>query len=217
MNHQSTPFENRMRGSALSYTLREFTTLDSTSDTLKNLAAEGAPEGTIVLANAQTRGRGRYGKTWLSLPGMGLYFSALFRPNWSPSDALMAGMMASLAVARALELAGMKGVELKWPNDILINGRKIAGVLAETRLAGGRTEFVVIGIGINLDHTASMLESCCATKATSCRIEGLEIKRLDLLARILDEMERGYLLIRAGGRNTIIDEWHARGTLRAEP
>lgn len=210
MNSQSTPFERRMHGRELAFTLKEFQTLPSTSDYLKELATKGAREGTIVLANTQTRGRGRHGKNWLSLPGMGLYCSVLFRPKWDASDALLAGFMASLAVARSLELAGMKGVELKWPNDVLVKGRKIAGVLVETRIAGTRLEFVVIGIGVNLAYDASMLESVWDGKATSCRIEGLEIECSDILVRIVDELERVYLLIGSGNRNSIIDECHAR-------
>ena len=216
MNAQSAPLERRIRGRVMSFELIEFETLDSTSDLLKDMAAKGASEGAVVLANAQTRGRGRGGKTWLSLPGMGLYFSVLFRPKWDASDALMAGMMASLAVARSLELAGMKGVELKWPNDVLVSGRKIAGVLVETRLSLGRVEFIVVGIGVNLAHDAAMLAFGGGAKATSCRIEGLEIAREDMLAGILDELERGYLLIRAGDRDAIIGEWHARRNSRAE-
>ena len=212
MNSQSIPFDRRMRGRSLSYSLREFETLDSTSDWLKLRAVEGAQEGAIVLAHTQTRGRGRQGKPWLSLPDMGLYCSILFRPKWDASDALLAGFMASLAVARSLELAGIKGIELKWPNDVLVKGRKIAGVLVETRIAGSRLEFVIIGIGVNLAHDAAMLESVWDGKATSCRIEGVEMERMDMLVRIVDELERGYLLIRDGNRNSIIDEWHSRRT-----
>ena len=108
----------------------------------------------------------------------------------------------------------MKGVELKWPNDVLVSGRKIAGVLVETRLSLGRVEFIVVGIGVNLAHDAAMLEFGSGAKATSCRIEELEIAREDMLARILDELERGYLLIRAGNRDAIIGEWHARRSSR---
>jgi len=138
---------------------RFYEELPSTSDEAKALAAEGAPHGTVVIAKSQTAGRGRQDRNWVSPPG-NLYLSAILRPDLPPARAAQAGFVAAVAVgetvrrllpdSRSLPDAGR--VTLKWPNDVLIAGAKVAGILPESAIAGGSLAWIVLGIGLNLAH-----------------------------------------------------------------
>ncbi len=122
----------------------------STNDEAKSRALDGAPEGLVVVADQQTRGRGRRGRAWSSEPGHGLYFSALLRPGWPAADAPWLGVLAGLAAWQAVRDLGATAATVKWPNDVLVGGRKLGGVLVEPRITAGRVEFAVLGIGINV-------------------------------------------------------------------
>jgi BirA family transcriptional regulator, biotin operon repressor / biotin---[acetyl-CoA-carboxylase] ligase len=124
--------------------------LSSTSERLKELARGGAPEWTVVVADEQTAGRGRQGRAWASPPG-GLYLSVLLRPPLAPAALLP--LAAGVAVAEAFGEIGVSA-ELKWPNDVLVDGRKAAGILAEASSSGSAIDWVVLGIGVNLDADA---------------------------------------------------------------
>lgn len=134
------------------YRLIRYDTVGSTNDEVKRLAQTGAPEGTLVWAQAQTAGRGRRGRLWQSPPG-NLYLSLLLRPAGPIAQAAQLGFVAALALGDALEpmLAPGRALRFKWPNDVLLDGRKLAGILLESETASGeRVAFVVIGIGVNL-------------------------------------------------------------------
>lgn len=142
--------------------------LGSTSDRLKELARAGAPEWTVVVADRQTGGRGREGRTWQSPPG-GLYLSVLFRPQALP--VALIPLAAGVAVAEAVAGCGVAS-ELKWPNDVLVAGRKLAGILAEAGSFGQGVEWVVLGIGVNVALDPAELRSALGGAATSLRAEG---------------------------------------------
>ena len=133
------------------FRLVAYETIGSTNDELKRLAREGAGEGLVVIAERQTAGRGRRGRTWVSPPG-NLYSSTLLRPDCRASTAAQLGFVAALGVAGAIgELAPHVNLRCKWPNDLLANGKKISGILLETEMvAGDRPDFVILGIGVNL-------------------------------------------------------------------
>ena len=146
------------------FSLCRLDAIDSTNDEAKRRAAANAPEGLIILADRQTAGRGRQGRVWQSPPG-NLYCSILLRPDRALGEVAQLGFAASLAVAEALAplLPPPLTPRCKWPNDVLIEGRKIAGILLESEAAGGRAAWLVIGIGINIaSHPAD-----AETKATS--------------------------------------------------
>jgi len=135
-------------------TTHRFDVVDSTNDEAKKLAAAGAAAGTIVRADRQTAGRGRYGRQWES-PAGNLYLSYLFRPDVLVRKAAQIGYVAALSVAETVEiLSGVSGrVTCKWPNDVLVDSRKVAGILAESSVApDGALDWIVLGIGINLTH-----------------------------------------------------------------
>lgn len=191
----------------------------STNDVARGLAARGAPEGTVVLAEEQTAGRGRMGRRWSAPPGTCLLCSILFRPDLPPVQAQRLTMLCSLAAADAVEqVAGLR-VAIKWPNDLVVeahqipspkapNWRKLAGVLTETGVIGERLEFAIVGIGINVNVEPEVLPTL-APDATSILAEvGRLVDRSSLLVALLDGVERRYAALRAGGDPR--REWAAR-------
>jgi BirA family biotin operon repressor/biotin-[acetyl-CoA-carboxylase] ligase len=153
------------------FRLHRFATLGSTNDEAKALARAGAPEGTLVWADEQTAGRGRRGRTWLSPPG-NLYLSLVLRPEGAPARAAQLGFVAALGLGDALAALAGPALKLryKWPNDLLVNGRKLAGILLESEnAAGDRVDFVVAGIGVNIVAAPEDVEF----PATSLAAEGV--------------------------------------------
>ena len=159
----------------------------STSDVAHRMACDGAPHGQLVVAEAQTRGRGRHGRSWISPKGVNLYLSLVLRPSLSPSRAPELGLVVAVALAEALLELGAP-VRIKWPNDLEIGAKKVAGVLAEMSAEPERLHFVVVGIGINvnLDPIPSEIDSI----ATSLKRElGRGVSRLRLCAAVLSSLE----------------------------
>lgn len=164
----------------------------------------------MVFAGAQTAGRGRRGKQWLSIPGKGIYLSLLLRPRWSATESPFIAFFAALAVARTLERFNIGDVKLKWPNDLLINGKKIGGVLIEPRINRSLLEFVVVGVGINVLHTSDDLKPLGANAATSCLLEGADVSCDEVIINLLAEFDICYYMIQHGDKKTIIEEWAKR-------
>lgn len=182
--------------------------LGSTQDLARELARAGAPEGTVVLAGRQTAGRGRLGRSFISPQG-GLYFTVILRPALkSASGGQLLPIIAALAVARGLEqVAGLK-TALKWPNDVLVGGRKVCGILAESELAGQAVNYVLLGIGVNVNADMSAYPEIAAIATSAAAEVGRQISREALAAAILNELEELYLAAQAGKRAH--DEWRAR-------
>ncbi len=186
-------------------------TTGSTNDVAKSLAVQGAPEGTVVVTDEQTVGRGRMGRRWLAPPATCLLCSILFRPTLPPTQAQRLTVLCALAAADAVEeVAGLQ-VWLKWPNDLVVkaqNWRKLAGVLTETGIMGERLEFVVVGIGINANVEPETLPAL-APDATSILAEvGRQVNRVTLLAALLSGVEHRYAALQAG--ESPHQEWAAR-------
>lgn len=186
-----------------------FETVSSTNDVLKERAGQGAAEGSVVMASAQTGGRGRRGKSWLSPPALGLYLSVLLRPAWPAADAGFSATLAAVAAARTLCRLGMKDITLKWPNDVLAGGRKIAGVLAEPRIAGNKIDFIVAGVGINVRHDAFSLAGVWQGQATSCRMEGCPASVEDAATGFIIELSELYQKACQGRSEEILAAWLA--------
>jgi birA, biotin-[acetyl-CoA-carboxylase] ligase region len=148
-----------------------FDEIGSTNEIAFELGKKGAPEGTVVISDSQTRGRGRLRRKWISPPGLNLYMSVIFRPGIPLKDASLLTLISSVAVVECIKVEG--GVALiKWPNDVLINGKKVSGILTETEAQGDRVDFVIVGIGVNLNMTAEIMqrEREIADTATSLRV-----------------------------------------------
>ncbi len=167
------------------------------------LAREGCPEGTVVIADRQTAGRGRLGRSWLSEAGSGLYLSAVLRPGCPPARVPLLTLAAGLATKEALErIAGVK-CDIRWPNDILVAGRKCCGILVEMDSSASHVAHVIIGIGINVNQIGFPPE--LAGQATSLRIEtGRRWARRTLQAAVLARLERQYERYQAVGAKPIL-------------
>jgi BirA family transcriptional regulator, biotin operon repressor / biotin---[acetyl-CoA-carboxylase] ligase len=132
--------------------------VDSTNSIALAMARAGAPEWTLVAAAHQTAGRGRLGRRWESEPGRALQFSFVLRPRLPPGEAALVTLLAGAGMADAAAAVGVPGVRCKWPNDLLLRGAKVGGILAEAAVAGGRIEHVVVGIGVNLSSPPPGME-----------------------------------------------------------
>lgn len=169
-----------------------FDKIDSTMNYAKKIAEEGCPEGTVVIAEQQTKGHGRFNRMWISDRG-GLYFSIILKPELTISKLPLLTLVASAIVAETISKLYSLKPETKWPNDVLINGRKICGILAESVLEIDKLKYVVIGIGINVNNrVASKIEGI---EATSIKKElGKKVSRIDLMKVLLEEFEKEYNL-----------------------
>ncbi|MGD8845699.1 MAG: biotin--[acetyl-CoA-carboxylase] ligase [Desulfobacteraceae bacterium] len=181
---------------------------DSTNLQAKILAGQGAAEGTVVAAETQTHGRGRRGRTWFSPAHRNIYASIILRPSMAPSQAPQITLMTAVAVANTLNrLTGLQA-RIKWPNDILIDGKKVAGILNEISTEMDMVDYVVVGLGINVNIRKKQMPQQIREIATSIRIEtGSDISRTDLLCDLLAEFEICYEQLKAEGFTPIMDQW----------
>jgi BirA family biotin operon repressor/biotin-[acetyl-CoA-carboxylase] ligase len=179
-----------LRGTMFEAHLHHFYKIGSTNSAAMGSAAEGVPEGSILLAEEQTAGRGRGANTWQSPRSTGIYCSAVLRPPLPPSDVLLLSLMAGLAVQAAIQQTDSRvQPDLKWPNDILIDGKKVCGILTEMNAEATRVRYVVVGVGINVNQASFPKE----LQATSLRLAtGSEWSRVDLAAALLKSLDREY-------------------------
>lgn len=164
-----------------------FDVIDSTNTYLKQKAAEGAEGQCVAVADAQTAGRGRMGRTFQSPKGKGIYLSVLLRPGLPGEKLMRSTGMAAVAAARAVERVSGARVDIKWTNDLVLNGRKLCGILAETVMMGGDIA-LVIGVGINVLHEQSDFEGEVADIATSLAAQGYPVERAALAAALIEEL-----------------------------
>jgi BirA family biotin operon repressor/biotin-[acetyl-CoA-carboxylase] ligase len=170
-----------------------YQSIGSTNVTAHSFAKAGLPEGTLVISEKQTRGKGRMGRKWHSSPKKGLYFSLILRPKLPPSKTPGISLMAGLAVARAIyATTGVKAL-MKWPNDIIYNGKKLSGILIELEAELDRVEYLVVGIGINVNHLRKDFPLTLGAKATSLKIiTKKDVLRAEILRNILIQFEKLY-------------------------
>lgn len=193
--------------------IRVFEQTTSTNDVVEKLARDGVKEGVVVFAESQTKGRGRLGRVWTSPTRKGLWFSILLRPNLRPQETTQLTVAAATAVWRAIHsVAGLKP-EIKWPNDILIGGKKIVGILTELSAEVDRVKHITLGIGVDVNLAANEMPVELRKIATSLRIEsGKPVVRAELATEILRELDRDYARICAGKFPALADEWEGHCT-----
>jgi BirA family biotin operon repressor/biotin-[acetyl-CoA-carboxylase] ligase len=181
-----------------------FDVLSSTMDMATELGIKGAPEGTLVLAEAQAQGRGRLGRSWLSPKYKGLYMSLILKPNILPNSAPVLTLLSAVSICEAIkEFAGLD-IQIKWPNDLLLNNKKLGGILTELNAEMDAIRFVVIGLGLNVNNDRKTLFQ----GATSLKEQkGENINRIGLLQEILRKLEANYLLFKKDGSQFIIEKW----------
>lgn len=184
--------------------------IGSTNDALKLRASEGAEEGLVLRAERQTAGRGRRGRSWTSEPG-NLYVSLLLRPEKAPAEAATLGFVAAIAIGNLLRALMSVPVTLKWPNDVLVDGAKISGILLESGgVAGGKVDWLVLGIGINLRHHP---DSALYPTTDLVAAGGPALPPAQTLDLLLAEFQPLYERWLAGGFAVLREDWlrHARG------
>jgi len=188
--------------------IRFFPRTDSTNRQAKALAAAGAPEGTVVIAEEQSAGRGRRGRAWFSPPRTGIYMSLILRPDIPPQEAPRFALLAAAAVAAAVRETTSLEVMIKWPNDILAGGRKMGGILTEASMEMDRVEYLVIGVGLNVNLNRREFPPELQSIATSIREEtGRPAGRILLTKRLLESLESTYHEYRREGFAPILKRW----------
>lgn len=199
--------EQGLKTKTMGQTIYFYEETDTTNNRARELALEGAPEGTLVVAEKQTAGRGRRGKVWESPLGTGIWMSLVLRPQIMPAEASVLTLLCGLATAEAIEVETGLSAGIKWPNDILINGKKAVGILTEMDCEMSEVHFVIPGIGINV-NTASFPPEI-AEIATSLYLEcGKTVSRRRLVHRVLERLEEHYeTFLRTGSFAAMLEDY----------
>jgi len=191
--------------------IRVFQETTSTNDVIEKLARDGVKEGVVVFAESQTKGRGRLGRKWMSPARKGLWFSVLLRPRLRPQAVTQVTVASATALARAIHSQTGLRPEIKWPNDVLIHGKKVSGILTEMHAELDTVKYVVLGMGVDVNLNANEFPSDLRRLATSLRTESGELlDRAELATEILRELDRDYARICAGQFEAVADEWQER-------
>jgi BirA family biotin operon repressor/biotin-[acetyl-CoA-carboxylase] ligase len=193
-----------LRGTIFDKHIHHFYKIGSTNTAAMAAAAEGAPEGTVFLAEEQTAGRGRAANSWQSERSAGIYCSVVFRPALPPSEVLVLSLAVGLAVQAAIQQVDSRVTpDLKWPNDVLVDGKKLGGILTEMNAEATRVRYIVVGMGINVNQAGFPKELA----ATSLRLAtGSDWSRVDLVTALLKSLDREYrqLVESPGARESIL-------------
>jgi len=195
-----TEIRHQLKTRLLGNKIHAYNSIGSTNVIANQLAVSGEPEGSLVVADQQTKGRGRFRRVWHSPKDVGLYCSLVLRPKIHPSEAPGISLVTALATADTIKAFCDSEVKIKWPNDVLISGRKAAGILTELSAEPDLVNFVIVGIGVNINHKKTDLPAELRKQATSIRIEsGKSVKRVEFLRRLLYQFEKEYLSFQKHG------------------
>jgi BirA family biotin operon repressor/biotin-[acetyl-CoA-carboxylase] ligase len=189
--------------------LHAYDTVSSTNDVARALAFEGAQEGTVIIAETQTRGRGRMDTEWFSPKG-GLWFSVILKPKTKAEEISKITLAVGVAIAKALKRQFNLNAEVKWPNDILANGRKVCGILTESVTYGETVKIVVVGVGLNANISPEKFSRSIRDSLTTLKEElKTDVSLEPLLCEIFYHIEREYAFFLKGGFARILSEWKA--------
>jgi BirA family transcriptional regulator, biotin operon repressor / biotin---[acetyl-CoA-carboxylase] ligase len=210
MDFNEYNLKSLMHGKEIGDPLFFFPETESTNALAFNLAENGAPEGTVVIADTQSKGRGRLrNREWLSPPGLNLYTSIILRPPLDATQSSPITLMAGVAVAESLSYYCPKNVSLKWPNDVLIDGKKACGILTEIKTECKKVVFIILGIGININMKKDDMPLPLKGNATSLLEEtGSSVSRLEVAAMLYGLVGKFYQLFIDKGFAPIRDLWH---------
>ncbi len=182
--------------------------VSSTNDLARALANKGEPEGTVILAEAQRRGRGKWNRRWVSPAGQGIWMSIILKPKLKPEDTTWITLMAAVAVVKALEDYPGLSASIKWPNDILLKDKKIAGILSEMETEGEILKFIIVGIGLNTNLDLKVLPEDLNDGITSVKQELIgPFSQEKLLNEMITKIEFYYTLFCRGDVSVIREEW----------
>jgi len=196
------------QGQLIGHEVIHFQEIDSTNNYAKKIANDGCAHGTIVVSEKQTMGRGRVGREWKSYNSEGLWFTIVLRPDLEPEDIQIVTLAASVAVVEGIFEAQGIVCGIKWPNDIILDNCKLGGILTELSAEPGHVNYVVVGIGININQALSTFDDEIKNKATSLKIHtGIPVSRVKVLGSILTRFEETYSVMLKGNTQEIIDRW----------
>jgi BirA family biotin operon repressor/biotin-[acetyl-CoA-carboxylase] ligase len=200
----------RLAAQRLGTELHYFAEIGSTNAYARRIAEQGARDGELVIADSQTEGRGRLGRRWVSPPNVNLYLSLVLRPKLPPARAPQITLMAAVALAETLKSFLPVPPSIKWPNDIIVNGKKLAGILTEVNCGTDSVEFVILGIGVNVNYPVDLMPEEIRQRATSVLVECQnKVNREDLLQRLIQHLDRCYGEIEENGFAPLAPRWEA--------
>lgn len=183
--------------------------VDSTNDIAYALAEKGLKEGAVILSEEQEKGKGRHGRNWISPSKSGIYLSVILRPQITPNEISKITLLAAVATAKAVrEITGLQAM-IKWPNDILVNHRKVCGILTEMKAEQDGVDFIVIGIGINVNTPIKQLPKGASSLKEELSRHSADdpVSRIDLTKRLIERLDADYFLLKKDGFRPIMDEW----------
>jgi BirA family biotin operon repressor/biotin-[acetyl-CoA-carboxylase] ligase len=215
---QLEALQSALIGQRLGGKFHYFVEIDSTNTRARQLAENGAREGEIVVAEQQTRGRGRLGRNWISPPFVNLYLSIVLRPELQPVHAPQITLMAAVALADTVARFSIEPPAIKWPNDILVQGRKLAGILTESSVTAERINYVILGIGVNVNYACALMPEAIRGHATSLmECAGHIVSREAFLGRLIQDLDRCYGILGEAGFDRIAQRWESYFSLRGKP
>lgn len=210
-----TDVRARLSAKRLGTRFHYFAELDSTNTRARELAESGAAEGEIVIAESQTQGRGRLGRRWESPPLSNLYLSIILRPGLPPKHAPQITLAAAVALVETVGSFLPRPPVIKWPNDILIDGKKLAGILTEAACDTECVQYVILGIGLNLNYRAETMPETLRQRATSMAdMAGENLSRETVLVRLIHDLDRCYGELEESGFAALRPRWEAHFGLR---
>lgn len=208
MNLNPESLKQNLAGKFIGHELHYFEETGSTNDDAFRLGLSGAPEGTVVIAESQNAGKGRMQRVWHSPAGASIYTSIVLRPSFETTRATQIPIAAGVAVAETLNPCCQGRARLKWPNDVLIGGKKVCGILAQMKMVEAGIDFVVVGIGINVNLRNEQFPNDIREIATSVASEaGHEISRPELIIRLYENLTKWYKNLMNCGFEPVRDVW----------
>ena len=214
---QPEEIQKRFQAGRLGKRIHYFSELDSTNRFAFRRAQEGGDEGEIVVAESQTQGKGRMGRSWFSPPCLNLYLSVILRPKLAPGHAPQITLMSAVAVAETVQSFLESPAAIKWPNDIMVHGKKLAGILTESCCELDRVHFVIVGIGVNLNLPVDLLPESIRERATSLFILNQRpVDRTAFARRLIQNLDRCYGELEGRGFSWIARRWESFFELRGK-
>ncbi|MEE9911420.1 MAG: biotin--[acetyl-CoA-carboxylase] ligase [Deltaproteobacteria bacterium] len=218
MNVNQDTLQQGLAGQFICHPLYYYEEIGSTNDEAFRIGMTGAPEGTALVANSQSAGRGRMQRVWHSPAGANIYTSIILRPAFETARAPQISIAAGVAAAETLSDYCPDRVHLKWPNDVLIGGKKVCGILAHMKMAGDAIDFVVVGTGINVNLDREQFPPDIRKIATSLAMEtGREISRLQVIIRLYENMAKWYRELALNGFGAVREKWLALSPMIGQP
>jgi BirA family biotin operon repressor/biotin-[acetyl-CoA-carboxylase] ligase len=207
----------RLKTKIIGRSIHHFPQIESTNTKARELAEQGAPEGTLVVAEYQTRGKGRMSRPWESPAGQNLLFSIILRPTLPPQQTFNLILLVSVALCRSIQLETNLELKIKWPNDLYCRGKKMAGILAEFAAESDRLNYVIIGVGLNVNWSPADLPEDAQPATSILRETGIRASRLEILVSFLAGMERFYRQAQREGYQFIKQAWDQYSLIKNRP